>query len=566
MKIKTFFHSLILSFTVFFSVQALFAEDLMVGLKALPVQDAGRIKPFDTFARESLNMIYGREVYQAVRNGPGGSEKIGEKKGATEIVMTWMLQPEAWQGVPLFELSYGELKSALKLPKEEKYFSYEKLMNNDNIANVMQELASRREAKEKLNPYYQAVQRLETQLITFREIAAGRMLRLLPTAPAPAAWLSLAELQGDFQAAFIDITKNFISVLAATTDSSSAGGEKAVAASQALSNSVQAFEEKARAAQPDLYPALDKVKLEVHYNNMHPFKWAWIIYLLSALTCLVAWAFEKKQIYPAAWAFIVIGFLFHIYGFVLRVYLTERPPVSNMYETVVWVGFGTVLFAMIIEAVYRWRFILLAGAMVGAFCLALADMAPAVLDGSLQPLEPVLRNNFWLMVHVLTITISYAAFFLAFAMGNMAMIYYFKSEQKYRDQLKAMTLAIYRAVQVGVSLLAPGIILGGVWADYSWGRFWGWDPKETWALIVLLGYMAVLHGRLVGMVKDFGMAAAAVIAFNLVIMAWYGVNFVLGAGLHSYGFGAGGVEYVATFCAINLLLVIFVSTKRQRRS
>ncbi len=564
MKMKTFFRSVCLSLLVLFSMQAS-AADLMMGLKTLPVQDAGRVKPFDTFARESLNMIYGREVYQAIRNGPGGSEKVGDKKGATEIVMTWMLQPEAWQGVPLFELSFGALKNALKLPAEEKYFSYEKLMNNENISNVMQELSSRREAKEKLNPYYQAVQRLETQLITFREIAAGRMMRVMPVAPAPAAWASLSELEGDFQTAFIDITKSFISVLAATTDVAG-GDEKGKAASQVLTNSVQSFEEKIRAAQPDLYPSLDKVKLEVHYNNMHPFKWAWIIYLLSALTCLVAWALEKKQIYPAAWALILIGFLFHIYGFALRVYLTDRPPVSNMYETVVWVGFGTVLFAMIIEAVYRWRFILLAGAMVGAFCLALADMAPAVLDGSLQPLEPVLRNNFWLMVHVLTITISYAAFFLAFAMGNMAMIYYFRSEEKHRDQLKAMTLAIYRAVQVGVSLLAPGIILGGVWADYSWGRFWGWDPKETWALIVLLGYVAVLHGRLVGMVKDFGMAAAAVIAFNLVIMAWYGVNFVLGAGLHSYGFGAGGVEYVATFCAVNLLLVIFVSMKRQRRS
>jgi ABC-type transport system involved in cytochrome c biogenesis permease subunit len=189
-------------------------------------------------------------------------------------------------------------------------------------------------------------------------------------------------------------------------------------------------------------------------------------------------------------------------------------------------------------------------------------MAPLILDPSLQPLEPVLRNNFWLLVHVMTITISYAAFFLAFALGDIGLFFYIKDEAKYRDRLKAVTLAIYRAMQIGVSCLAPGIILGGIWADYSWGRFWGWDPKETWALIALLGYLAVLHGRIGGWIKDFGMVASAVITFSLVIMAWYGVNFVLGAGLHSYGFGAGGVEYVSVFVALHILFVIFVGVVR----
>ena len=127
-------------------------------------------------------------------------------------------------------------------------------------------------------------------------------------------------------------------------------------------------------------------------------------------------------------------------------------------------------------------------------------------------------------------------------------------------------MAIYRAIQIGVSFLGPGIILGGVWADYSWGRFWGWDPKETWALIAFLGYLAVLHARLVGWLKSFGMAAAAILSFSLVIMAWYGVNFILGAGLHSYGFGAGGVEYVSVFVGLHIVLVVFVATVRKGKA
>jgi ABC-type transport system involved in cytochrome c biogenesis permease subunit len=196
--------------------------------------------------------------------------------------------------------------------------------------------------------------------------------------------------------------------------------------------------------------------------------------------------------------------------------------------------------------------------------LIVADTAPAVLDPTLQPLEPVLRSNYWLTVHVMTITISYAAFFLAFVLGDIGLIYYIKGEDKHQEKIRAITTSVYRAMQIGVAFLAPGIILGGIWADYSWGRFWGWDPKETWALIALLGYLAVLHGRLGGWLKNFGMIASGVITFSLVIMAWYGVNFVLGAGLHSYGFGAGGVEYVSAFVLAHFLLVVYASLVRKK--
>jgi ABC-type transport system involved in cytochrome c biogenesis permease subunit len=197
--------------------------------------------------------------------------------------------------------------------------------------------------------------------------------------------------------------------------------------------------------------------------------------------------------------------------------------------------------------------------------LILTDLAPTVLDASIQPLEPVLRSTFWLSTHVLIITISYAAFFLAFGLGDLLLYYYLKDEKKYAKQIASGTMAIYRSIQIGVVLLAFGIILGGIWADYSWGRFWGWDPKETWALIALLGYVALLHGRLVGWIKNFELAAGSIVSFALVIMAWYGVNFVLGAGLHSYGFGAGGVEYVTVFVLLHLMYVAYVTTVRYGR-
>ncbi|PIS09740.1 MAG: cytochrome C biogenesis protein [Bdellovibrio sp. CG10_big_fil_rev_8_21_14_0_10_47_8] len=520
-------------------------------LRAMPVQDGGRIKPFDTFARESLYLIYGHETFRP--------EKGGSARPASEIVMTWILQPSAWEETPLFEIRHGEVKKGLRLSEEKKHFSFREIMNSDRLPTLMQELQSHRETKEKLNPYFQALQRLENQLFTFREIAAGRMLRLVPPKTGE-TWQSLPELDGALQSQFVEISQAFIRVLGTVTGNATA--EEKNQTQKILTEKIKNFETSAQAENPVLYAQGSKIQTEIHYYDFHPFRWAWIVYLICALTCLIAWAFEKPSFYRPAWLLGFVGLALHIYGFSLRVYLMGRPPVSNMYETVVWVGFGAVVFSMAIEAVYRWRFILLAGTLAGAFCLMLADMAPVVLDPSLQPLEPVLRSNFWLMIHVMTITISYAAFFLSFVLGNIGLIYFLGGESKNRDKIKAVTLALYRGMQIGVSFLAPGIILGGIWADYSWGRFWGWDPKETWALIVVLGYLAVLHGRLVGMIKDFGMNVAAVMAFSLVIMAWYGVNFVLGAGLHSYGFGAGGVEYVAGFLAVEILFVVFASVVR----
>jgi cytochrome c-type biogenesis protein CcsB len=305
--------------------------------------------------------------------------------------------------------------------------------------------------------------------------------------------------------------------------------------------------------------------IEIHYNHLDPLQWAWIFYLLGAISLVVLMVSGRSWASVASWIFLGIGFILHTYGIGLRIYLAGRPPVTNMYETVVWVPWGSMFFAFILERIQKNKMLLLGASCIAILCLMLTAMAPTVLDGSIEPLQPVLRSNYWLATHVLIISISYAAFFLAFALGDLLLFYYVRDETKFRKQIEQGTRSIYRAIQIGVVLLALGIILGGIWADYSWGRFWGWDPKETWALIALLGYIAILHGRLVGWLRNFGLAVASVVAFSLVIMAWYGVNFVLGAGLHSYGFGAGGVEYVTAFVVLHLMYVAYVTTVRYAR-
>lgn len=532
-------------------------------LRRLPVQDGGRIKPFETFAQETLRLIYGSTSYTPA-SGENGQAR--EKKPAVEIVMTWILAPSLWDTQAIIKIDHTGLKRALQLVEDKngndkidadedrKLYSPAELVVNSRLGLVFQELAAKRESKEKLDPYFQAVQTLENQLGVFQAIRNGQMPRVAPPKEGT-AWRPIADLDGELRTTFIALTKAVIAELA----------PQKLTEGPSLREAVDAYMAVARAENPALYNQDQPIAVELHFNQLHPFRISWIIFLFAAIFLGVSMNTEGRWLYRLGWAFAILAFLFQTYGFGLRSYLTGRPPVSNMYETVVWVAWGAIFFAMIFEYFFRNRFMLLAGSVVALLCMMIADAVPAVLDSSLQPLEPVLRSTLWLTVHVLTITISYAALFLAWMLGLFGLYYIFRGQSPTSVKVREITHSAYRSIQVGVVLLAAGIILGGVWADYSWGRFWGWDPKETWALIALLGYIALLHARLAGWVREFGMLAGSVVSASLVVMAWYGVNFVLGAGLHSYGFGAGGVEYVSAAIGLQMIWVAYVAFVHRSR-
>jgi len=231
-------------------------------------------------------------------------------------------------------------------------------------------------------------------------------------------------------------------------------------------------------------------------------------------------------------------------------------------------------------------------ALVGAalaFLVALvAYYAPKTVleDRQIGVVRGILRDNFWLFVHVLTITASYGAGALAWGLSNISLAYYLfgryrpaqesslavadKAPQSDFTEAEPRTSPValapapcatlaqftYKATQVAVLLLAAGTILGALWADVAWGRFWGWDAKEVWSLISLLAYLLILHGRYIGWFGNFGLAVGSVLAFTSIVMAWYGVNFILGSGLHSYGSGAGGQFEVTVAVVLNWLFVV----------
>lgn len=512
---------------------------------SMAIQAGGRVKPLNTFAREGADLLYGRESYK--------------KKPALDFLFSLAFEPQIWQEEPFVQVTHRPLRQDLGLSMERTHFSPQELMHASRLTSLFQELDAKQKAQEKLDPYFQAVQRMGNQLGFVQEVISGRALRLVPPTveefKTSDHWAGFDRFSEEQKLRFALIAAGYTSA------------DPTVRAK--LGEYLTRFQEMAKAQNAKLYPAESRLKMETHFNELRPFRWAWVLSLVGSILLAFALYSAGSAWYLAGLAAYALCFALQVYGFVLRCLIAGRPPVSNMYESVIWVAFGAMFFGAILEAVYRKRVIALGSLIFATLALIVADQSTAVIDDGIHPLEPVLRSNLWLTVHVLTITLGYAAFALSLVFGNMGLGQYaIFGKESQRTPVRQLAFYSYRAVQVGVILLAAGTILGGVWADYSWGRFWGWDPKETWALIALLGYLALIHARFSGLVGPFGFLVGCVLAFLGVIMAWYGVNFVLGAGLHSYGFGAGGVSYVATYCCIQVAFVLlaYYQFRQSRRA
>ncbi len=526
------------------------ADTLGSALQTVPVQYGGRVQPLDTFARSGLHFIYGQERFN--------------DKSAIDILMSWILLPDYWREISFVRVDYSPLKIVLGLNEKNNLFSPKELLENKIFLEELNELQIRLQSKEDLDLYFKAVQKLGNQLLFYQAFQNTRIPGLVPRATNDKKlWASLYELAPDSPARkrFQDIVSAYVEAVFAQENQTKDQEQK----KEALKESVLNFQTLMNSINPAYAKDLRRGFIELHYNQLNPFHFAWIFYLLGLLLLAFRFLFLKRVLFYTGVGICLLALASHTYGMILRSLIMERPPVTNMYETVIWVPWVSVLLGLLLWWKQKFFASFVCACVVAFFCLFLADFTPALLDGRLSPLEAVLRSNFWLATHVLIITMSYAAFFLAFAIGDVALFFFLcRDEEKNREKIQKCVKAIDRLIQVGVVFLAAGTVLGGIWADYSWGRFWGWDPKETWALISLLGYVSLLHGRLLAWVKDFGMVVGSVLIFFLVVMAWYGVNYVLGQGLHSYGFGSGGVEFVAGFAFLHLLYVLIVWSAKNK--
>jgi len=515
-------------------------------LREIAIQEGGRTKPLDSFARELAKRIQGARAF--------GLESIAGLE-PVEWLLSTLAAPDRWKAEPIVKVTHAGVRDAAGLPHERDRYSFQELAEHKGLQEAVARVRAKLDGNEELDPVGREVLDLYDTLLTYQGVMSGESLHLVPHPDDPkAAWYSIADL-GAPQTASIPHVQRVRALVSALVSAYQEGDRPGVA------TAASALRSRLAELAPAVYPNGKDLKREVHYNRLKPFRAAWLLYLLGFVALLASFPLASRRFSGAGLLLVVAGFLAQAYGMTLRVMISGRPPVTNMYESVVWVAFGAVLFALVFEAVYKVRVFAACASALAVVCLILADNVP-ILDGSIAPLVPVLRDNMWLTVHVLTITLGYAAFTLAMGLGHLNLgLYFFRPGQVVL--FKDLSRFLYRALQVGTLFLAVGTLLGGVWASYSWGRFWGWDPKETWALIATLGYLAILHARMTGWIKDFGMAVGSLLGYLLVLMAWYGVNFVLGTGLHSYGFGSGGYWYVGGFVALELLVITAALLRRR---
>ena len=245
---------------------------------------------------------------------------------------------------------------------------------------------------------------------------------------------------------------------------------------------------------------------------------------------------------------------------ITRIIISGRAPITNMYETVLFSGFASLFFTMIIGHLKKEKMFVKIGLGHNLLSIFMINFSGGMLSASIGPLVPVLRDNFWLSTHVTSIIASYGALALSWVLANSLLIKNAINPINSKE-LRYQADIMYTCLKYGIVLLSAGIILGGVWADYSWGRFWGWDPKETWSLIVLCIYMIILHGRYTNWITERRFIPFTALAFLSVMMAWFGVNYILAAGLHSYGFSEGGAIFLGSFFAIQIAIISFTTPK-----
>jgi ABC-type transport system involved in cytochrome c biogenesis permease subunit len=290
----------------------------------------------------------------------------------------------------------------------------------------------------------------------------------------------------------------------------------------------QAFLEKTVAAE------LTRPRVEFLFNHASPFLQAMVLYLAVFVCALLSWLVWPKTLGKTAIILLLAAFLIHTCGLLIRMYLQGRPPVTNLYSSAIFVGWGIVVLCLFLERIYRNGVASLCGSAAGFSTLLIAYNLQ--LDGdTLEMLRAVLDTNVWLATHVVVVTLGYSATFLAGLLGIIFILRGLVSRSFSVDLAKSLNRMTYGVVCFATLFSLVGTILGGIWADQSWGRFWGWDPKENGALLIVLWNAILLHARWGGYVRERGIAVMAVFGNIVTSLSWFGVN-MLGVGLHSYGF------------------------------
>jgi ABC-type transport system involved in cytochrome c biogenesis permease subunit len=566
----------------------------------LPVVANGRVQPLDSLARNSLLQL--REKQRANTEPWKSWWEKPKILSATEWLLEVTLKPDVADTRPVFRVDNPDLKGLLALPAEAaaargldgKHYSWQQIQPKFDDLRREAHRAFGLEASRR-RPYDQAVMRLWTATSlyqrlknTFSTVASGDLEKAqaefsAKMAAGRAAWQARTEGREFDERAMRWLSEQFDAPLILPPPNpekdrdawmrmaeglgQAAHGEPpplGVAAYAKIASAYrqgnvegfrQAVREYAGQLSAKLAPELKKAQREQWFNHIEPFYKAMVLFVLAGLLAVGFWA------RPIAWEWLrraalgvsVLALGIHTLGLVCRMLLEGRPPVTNLYSSAVFIGWASVGLGLLLERLWRNGVGVVVSAVVGFSTLLIAHHLSLSGD-TMEMMRAVLDHNFWLAVHVVTITLGYAATFVA---GFLAIVYVvlgLATRMVTPEFGRSLDRMVYGIICFATLFSFVGTVTGGIWADQSWGRFWGWDPKENGALLIVLWTAIILHARWGNFVKTRGLMNLAIVGNIITAWSWFGTN-MLGIGLHSYGFMDKALVALVLFVLSQVALV-----------
>lgn len=523
----------------------------------IPVSSGGRVKPLDTAARHVLMVAGGR---QSIKSEAGDMEAI-------EYLACLMARPEQIASVPAVRIDHPEVLAIIGLTPEQAG-RIPLAAIEPHWSRVVAEAQQAFEVDSKRHdPYQRAVTRLYIAVDTL--LLHARMREPYTVAPLDEArtWRSFHDAFLESRARALDgelsERETFESMHPSVAYLIAMMTAYAESDAEAFNRAVGSYDALLRREMPEVMRRSD---LEVRFNRARLFAGTTAVYVGSFLLVCLSLLLRARssdtlhvgstlaeRIRISGVGLLWGGLIVHTLAIAARVYLQDRPPVTNLYSSALFVGWAAVLFGGVIERLYP-----IGIAALGAACVGFATLIVAHNLGNdgdtMQMMQAVLDSNFWLATHVITITLGYSATFLAGTLGATTILLGVLTKALTRERANTLARMTYGTVCFSLLLSFVGTVLGGIWADQSWGRFWGWDPKENGAALVVLISAIILHARWGGIIRQRGLFVLAVGGNIVTSWSWFGTN-MLGVGLHSYGFMDSAAMWLMAFVFVQLAII-----------
>lgn len=526
----------------------------------LIVQDAsGRMKPMDTLTHEILAKLNRNDTFMGLNSN--------------QVVLGMMLRPDAWREIAMIRTGDKEVNKLIGLPESAKtaafsqFFQVPDEISGYKLAQLVDE--ANRKAPGKRDKFDKALLQVDERVNVAYMVYTGSLVRIWPKPnDKNHKWDATIEAMQTLSPKEGEMVRLLAISYFGSIDQAMKSGDWTKA-----DEALQRIDKYQRFVGASVYPNDMKSKVEIFYNKANVFEQLWPLYFVVGFTLLILSfvkiikpAFREEWLSKVSFALLVLFFAAHTAGLIMRWYIAGHAPWSNGYESMIYIGWASVLAGFIFSR--RSIMTMAATAIMTGLILFVAHLN--WMDPQVTNLVPVLQS-YWLAIHVAMITASYGFLGLGALLGMITLILFIlkKPENSVRLNLaiKELNAINEMSLLVGLVLLTIGNFLGGVWANESWGRYWGWDPKETWALVTILVYAVVIHLRMIkGAYSDYIFSVVSLLAFTSVLMTYFGVNYYL-AGMHSYAKGdpVPVPDFVPWTYAVIAIVIAMAYPKRETR-